>query len=370
MKTTEQHHQVALSLLEGIGPKSARLLVAYLGSATAIFNAKTNLRTAVPGFSKERFRSLNRTKALKEAEAVMEFNEKHNISTVFFADRQYPYRLKQCQDAPIVLFTKGDAEMNARRSIAVVGTRNMTSYGKKLVHELTAAIAPYNVQIISGLAYGIDGESHRTSLNRGLSTLGVLGHGLDRIYPTKHRKIAREMLECAGCGLVTEFPQGTRPDRENFPQRNRIVAGMTDATVVVESGQKGGSLITAYLANDYVRDVFAYPGNVGNAYSMGCNRLIAEDKAHLVTCGKDVMKMLGWEEEMEQQPVQTDLFEGLNGDEKKIVKTLKEFEKISLDVLSVKLKLPVAALNALLLGLEMKGLVMMLPGKKYTLGKL
>jgi len=370
LKTTEQHHQVALSLLEGVGPKSARLLVAYLGSATAIFDAETNLRTAVPGFSKERFRSLNRTKALKDAEAVLNFNERNAISTVFFADQQYPYRLKQCPDAPVVLYSRGDVEMNARRSIAVVGTRNMTTYGKKLVHELTASFAPFNVQVVSGLAYGIDGESHRTSLNHNLSTVGVLGHGLDRIYPSRHRKIAQEMLQQKGCGLVTEFPHGTRPDRENFPQRNRIVAGMTDATVVVESGKKGGSLITAYLANDYVRDVFAYPGNIGNVYSMGCNRLIADDKAHLVTCGKDVMKMLGWEEEMKEQPVQTDMFEGLNGDEKKIVKTLKEFEKVTLDVLSVKLKLPVAVLNALLLGLEMKGLVMMLPGKKYTLGQL
>lgn len=357
---------MALTLLEGIGPKSAKSLIAYLGEVDAIFKGKKNLRTTIPGFSKERFRKLNTTKALLEAEKVLEFIDKNDIKTSFFLDSDYPYRLKECADSPILLYAKGNFELNPKRTIAVVGTRNMTTYGKKLIRELISSLKPYNVQIVSGLAYGVDVYTHRCCLEFGVPTIGVLGHGLDRVYPFQHRSTAQKMVENEG-GLLTEFPNGTNPDRENFPKRNRVVAGMTDATIIIESGEKGGSLITAHLANDYSRDVFAYPGNVDSPYSIGCNSLIANDKAHLVTSSRDITKMLEWELKAKEKPVQTNLFHQLDGDEKKIVKLLKEFEKISLDVLSVKLKTPVSRLSGLLLSLELKGIVLTLPGKKYTL---
>lgn len=367
MNTTELHHQVALTLLEGVGPKSAKSLMAYLGHVDTIFKGKKNLRTTIPGFSKERFRKLNTTKALLEAEKVLAFIEKHNIQTTFFLDKDFPYRLKECADSPVLLYSKGNFELNPKRTIAVVGTRNMTSYGKKLIRELISSLQSYDVQVVSGLAYGVDVYTHRCCLEFEIPTVGVLGHGLDRVYPFQHQSTAQKMIKNNG-GLLTEFPNGTNPDRENFPKRNRIVAGMTDATIIIESGEKGGSLITAHLANDYSRDVFAYPGNVDSPYSKGSNSLIANDKAHLVTSSKDIIKMLEWELKTKEKPIQTNLFQQLTGDEKKIVKILKEFEKISLDVLSVKLKTPVSRLSGLLLNLELKGIVLTLPGKKYTLG--
>lgn len=369
MNTTERHHQIALSMLQGVGPKTARILVAYMGSATAIFESKANIKTTVPGFSRERFRSLNRTKALLDADKTLNFIDKNNISTHFFAEKDYPYRLKQCPDAPIVLYSKGEPELNKDRSIAIVGTRNMTPYGKKIIHQLIDHLKSFDVQVVSGLAYGVDNEAHRCCIKHNISTVGVLGHGLDRIYPARNKKTAENMLEAHESGLLTEFPHNTLPDRENFPQRNRIVAGMTDATIVVESGSKGGSLITAHLANDYNRDVFAFPGNIDQAFSKGCNALIANDKAHLITSGKDLTGLLDWDQSRIKKPIQGNLFENLNGDEKKVVKLIKEFEKVSLDILSFRLKLPVGVLSGLLLGLEIKGIVMMLPGQKYILGK-
>ena len=282
-------------MLQGVGPKMARILVAYLGSPSALFEENINLRTHVPGFSKERFRSLNRTRALLKADETMKFIENHNITTHFFTDKTYPYRLKQCPDAPVLLYSKGEPVLNPDRTIAVVGTRNMTSYGKKIIHELIDHLSEFDVQVVSGLAYGVDNESHRKCVQKGISTIGVLGHGLDRIYPARNRKTAERMVECEGSGLLTEFTHNTLPDRENFPQRNRIVAGMTDATIVIESGKKGGSLITAHLANDYNRDVFAYPGNIDADFSKGCNRLIAQNKAHLITKGDDLTQFLEWE---------------------------------------------------------------------------
>lgn len=360
-------HQVALTLLKGIGNKRAKLLLAYMGSLENVFDTKHNLKTKVPGFSKELFRNMNRKEALLQAKDIISFVEKNNIQTSFFTQKNYPNRLKECVDSPLFMFYKGDFEFNHQRTIAIVGTRNMTSYGKQLINELLTSLVPYDVQIISGLALGVDGYAHRKCLELAIPTIGVLGHGLDRIYPYANRSIAKNMLQTAGCGLLTEFPHNTIPDRENFPQRNRIVAGMADATIVIESGEKGGSLITARLANDYNRDVFSYPGNVNRPFSMGCNRLIVNNKAHLITSGEDFVRFMGWEKQDQVEGRQVDLFEGLDGDEKKVVKTIKEFDKISLDILSIRLKLPVYLLSPLLLGLEIKGKVMALPGKNYTL---
>lgn len=359
------HHQIALTLLKGVGNKRAKSLLAYVGSLEKIFDLHHNIKATVPGLSREIFRNMNREQALEEALGYLHFIEKNEIQTSFFTDRDYPKRLKECADSPILLYKKGIIDFNPPRSIAIVGTRNMTSYGRRLINELLSAIAPFNVQVVSGLALGVDGYAHKKCLELNIPTIGVLGHGLDRIYPHLHRGLAKRMMETPGCGLLTEFPNNTLPDRENFPQRNRIVAGMTDATIVIESGQRGGSLITANLANDYNRDVFTYPGDVYRPFSIGCNHLIANNKAHLITKGDDIVRMMGWSKEKAGK--QTNLFEGLDGDEKNIVKTIQEFEKISLDVLSIRLKKPVNILSSLLLGLEIKGKIMTLPGKKYVI---
>lgn len=361
------NHQVALTRLEGVGARRAKVLLAYLGSEDKLFEDSFNLKTTIPGFAKERFRNLNRSKALMEAKTIIDFVHKNKIGTTFFTDKNYPKRLKECADGPMLLYHKGDLDFNPRKTIAIVGTRNMTSYGKQLINELISELAPYNVQVISGLAYGVDGYVHTKCLENNIPTIGVLGHGLDRIYPNQHVKLAKKMLETKGCGIITEFPHNTKPDRENFPQRNRIVAGMTDATVVIESGERGGSLITALLANDYARDVFAYPGNIDRPFSKGCNNLISDNKAHLISSGKDLIRLMDWEKEDRNKTVQTNLFDDLNGDETLIVKAIKEFEKISLDVLSIRLKKPGHVLSGILLGLELRGVVMSLPGKKYAL---
>lgn len=370
MKNNHLNHQVALTLLESVGSKRAKTLLAYLGSVENVFDTELNVRTAIPGFAHERFRKLNREKALNDAKEIVRFVEKHKIGTTFFTDKDYPRRLKECMDSPMLLYHKGDFNLNHKRTIAIVGTRKMTNYGKQIINELIASIAPYDVQVISGLALGIDGYAHQKCLEYNVPTIGVLGHGLDRIYPSHHRKLAKMMVETKGCGLLTEFPHNTIPDRENFPQRNRIVAGMTDATIVIESDIKGGSLITASLANDYNRDVFAYPGNVHQQFSKGCNEIIAKDKAHLLTSGKDLIELMGWEVEDENNTHQPDLFSDLNGDEVQVVETIKNFDKISLDVMSVRLKKPVNILSSLLLGLELKGIIMSLPGNKYSLSSI
>jgi DNA processing protein len=370
LKNNHLKHQVALTQLEGVGSRTAKVLLAYLGSENKLFEDSFNLRTEIPGFAKERFRNLNKQKALNNAKPIVDFVEKNNIDTTFFTSKNYPKRLKECSDGPMLLYHRGNFDFNHRKTIAIVGTRNMTSYGKQLINELIAAIAPYNVQVISGLAYGVDGYTHQQCLNHGVPTIGVLGHGLDRIYPNQHLQLAKKMVETKGCGLITEFPHNTKPDRENFPQRNRIVAGMTDATIVIESGVKGGSLITALLANDYARDVFAFPGNVDRPFSKGCNDLISDSKAHLISCGKDLIRLMEWAKDDRDKVIQANLFEGLDGDETLIVKAIKEFEKISLDVLSVRLKKPGHVLSGLLLGLELRGVVMTLPGKKYALSQL
>ncbi|HTO38876.1 MAG TPA: DNA-processing protein DprA [Brumimicrobium sp.] len=370
MKNDQLNHQVALTLLDGVGAKYAKLLLAYLGSAENIFENKKDLKISIPGFAKERFRALDRAKALNRAEPILNFIEKHDIKTVFFSDKDYPKRLKECGDSPILMYYKGNFDFNKKRTIAIVGTRNMTDYGRQIINELLTAIAPYDVQVVSGLAHGVDGYTHQKCLELGISTIGVLGHGLDRVYPAQNRKLAIKMMNTEGCGLLTEFPNNTNPDRENFPQRNRIVAGMVDATIVIESNDRGGSLITALLANDYNREVFAFPGNIDRPYSRGCNQLIAQNKAQLVTCGADIIRLLNWEYDADIKNKQFDLFEGLEGEEKSIAEIIKEAGKISMDLLALKLKKPTHMLSSLLLSLELKGVVMSLPGQAYSLSQL
>jgi DNA processing protein len=361
---TDLHRAIALSMIDGIGAKHAKNIIAYSGSLEEFFSKRSLKKLAVPGISNERLTQLDRKSALIAAEKEMTFILKNNIRAHFYLEQDYPRRLKECNDAPILLFSLGDIDPNPSRTIAVVGTRNASIYGQMIVEELISALGALNVQVVSGLAYGIDIMTHRSCLKHGVPTIGVLGHGLDRIYPAAHRNIARKMIESRGSGLLTEFPSGTNPDRENFPQRNRIVAGMTDATIVVESSEKGGSLITAYLANDYNRDVFAYPGNVFNPYSLGCNKLIASSRAHLINGSADLIRMMDWANK-DSQAVQPSLFLDLPPEESRIVSFLQENPDTPIDLLALRLEQPISKLNSALLSLEIQGAIVCAPGKKY-----
>ncbi|MDX1444558.1 DNA-processing protein DprA [Lishizhenia sp.] len=265
---------------------------------------------------------------------------------------------------PCSFFGKGNLNFDYPKTVAIVGTRNASQYGKMLVDELIEKFAEHQIQVISGLAYGIDIHAHKQCVHYGVSTIGVLGHGLDRIYPAIHKSTAQQMQ--AKGGVLTEFLPGTKPDRENFPTRNRIVAGMCDATIVVESGEKGGSLITAYLANDYNRDVFAFPGDVNKTYSKGCNKLIRLQKAHLISSSDDLFYLMNWKKES-GKTVQIPLFLELNDEEQNIVDLLRENNEQSIDELAYHLQQPVSKVSTTLLNLEFQGCVKSLPGKRYLL---
>lgn len=365
MNTTKLHYQIALTLLEGIGPKRAKDLIAYTGSVEGIFEEKKSILSKVPGIGFNIIKNMNAKDALKRAELELIEIEKRKINPVFYLDKEFPRRLKHCIDSPLMVYYKGEMRTNATKSIAIVGTRKITEYGKSILDELFQSFHGLDIQIVSGLAYGVDIYTHRKALEHKLETVGVMAHGLDRIYPALHKNSALKMMDHGG--LMTEYLTGTNPDRENFPMRNRIVAGMTDATIVIESGERGGSLITAELANDYNRDVFAYPGNVFQEFSKGCNKLIKFDKANLVRSGSEIIQMLGWEEQKKENVIQTQLFHELSNDEQNVVDILNLENELSIDLLSMKLEKPVSFLSALLLNLEFSGVIRSLPGKKYRL---
>lgn len=364
MNTTKLHYVIALSLLKGIGPRTARMLISEFGEAEDFFHEKKLKSKTFSGFSKDKIRTSDRTKALLRAEQEINFILKHDIRLLYYQHKDYPQRLKNCVDAPIIMYAKGSFETNPTRTVAVVGTRNITDYGKSVTETFIKDLSSQNIQVVSGMAYGVDIYAHKACIRYNIPTIGVLGHGLDRIYPSAHRDTASKMVNQEG-GLLTEFMTETNPDRENFPQRNRIVAGMTDATIVIESGEKGGSLITANLANDYSRDVFAVPGNILSKYSIGCNRLIQDDKAHLLTSANDLIDIMGWNHQ-EKITVQRQLFNDLLPEEKALANII-QYEALSIDVISSKLSQPVSKVSSLLLGMEIKGLVQAKPGSKFVL---
>jgi DNA processing protein len=295
----------------------------------------------------------------------LNFNIKNNVSTHFFLDGDYPRRLKQCNDSPIVVYSKGKMNLNHSKIVSIVGTRDLTSYGQRILIELIHSLKEEGVLVVSGLAYGVDILAHQLCVENDIQTIGVLGHGLDRIYPFKHRGIAKEMLENGG--LITEFMINTKPDRENFPMRNRIVAGMADATIVIESKVKGGSIITAELANDYSRDVFAFPGDIDRPFSEGCNDLIRKQKAHLITKGIDFLTFMNWKDENSKVVSQPQLFQDLDKEELEIVNALKEENDLHADVLSLRLNKTPSQMNVLLFNLEMSGIIQQIPGKRFKL---
>lgn len=365
MRNNQLLHQIGITLLQGIGPRKASHLVSKLGTVEAIFHEKLQTIHHLTGFGKNVLTNMQREKALELAEEQVNYVDKHGIQTHFYLDSNYPRRLKQCDDAPLLLYSKGNLDPNPSRVLSIVGTRMSTDYGRNLCEELIPALAQSQVQVLSGMAYGIDICAHQLCVKNNIQTIGVLGHGLDRLYPSSHLRTAEQMF--LNGGLMTEFIPGTKPDRENFPMRNRIVAGMADATIVIESKKSGGSLITAELANDYNRDVFAYPGNVGQQFSEGCNLLIQKHKAQLIMNGADFLKQMNWEDQKNAKTVQRSCFIELNEEEQHLCKHLEGSSGEHVDVLALKTKLSISALNVQLFHLEMKGVVRSMPGKKYSL---
>ncbi len=359
-------YKIAIGLLPGIGPVTAKNIIAYTGSVEGVFTEKKTALMKIPGIGETTANQIiaNRN-VLEIAEKEIHFIEKNNIKTSFFLDQDYPYLLKQIPDAPILFYYKGRMNLENRKIISIVGTRNATAGGRANVEKLVTDMANsgLNPIIVSGLAFGIDICAHKAALKNNLDTFAVLGHSLDRIYPQVHTATAREIEERGA--LISEFTSHSTFDRQNFLRRNRIIAGLAHATIVAESGEKGGSLVTADIANSYNREVFAFPGRISDKYSVGCNRLIKSNKAALIENSNDVEYLLGWEQNSAKKSVQTQLFVDLNEDETKISEVLKQEKNQTIDVICQKLNMTQGKVSALLLELEFKGLVRCLPGKIY-----
>lgn len=360
--TEEQRAAIALTCLKGLSAANALRALSHFRTAEAVLNASDadddKLRAALQG----------REEALRRADRELAFCERNHIRILPLTDTSYPARLRETADPPLVLFFRGSADLNARRVLAVVGTRHITEYGRDICRHLCEDLshAAPDCLVVSGLAYGVDIHAHRGALDGGMQTVGVLAHGLDRIYPSAHRDTAARMLTQGG--LLTEYVSGTAPERPYFLSRNRIVAGMSDATIVVESAKKGGALSTACLAQEYNRDVFAYPGRTTDVYSEGCNNLIRSCRAALTTSAHDMLKALGWADEEEApKNVQLELFPDLSAEEQCVVNALRDEERLSISHIQLATRLPFNRVNNILFSLELKNIVRGLPGGVYRL---
>jgi DNA processing protein len=341
-------------------------LVNHFGSAEAIFHATKKELGSLEGIGSVRASSIKNFTDFKRAEEEIDFVKKYKIKTLFISEKDYPQRLLNCYDSPPLLYYKGNADLNSSKIIAIVGTRNHNDYGKNICEKLIEELTNEDILIVSGLAFGIDSIAHRMSLKNNLRTVGVLAHGLDMVYPAQNASMAKQMVKNGG--LLTEFKNNTKPERQNFPSRNRIVAGLSDCIVVVETGLKGGSLITAELGNGYNKDVFAFPGRVSDSKSEGCNYLIKNNKAALITCAEDLLLNMGWKQNKKPSvKKQRELFIEFTADEKIIVDILQIEEQVHIDELYFKSKLSSSAVAQALLMLEMQGILSSLPGKMYKL---
>jgi len=357
-------YKIGLTLIKSVGHVTAKSLLEHFGSAEAIFKASKKELLQISGIGPVTADQILTNDALKIAEVQLKFIKKHKVEVLFYTDDNYPKRLKHCIDAPVLLYYKGTADLNHSRIISVVGTRKATEYGRELCKQLAVTLADYDVIVVSGLAYGIDIAAHKESLYQNIPTIGILAHGLDRIYPSLHQPTAQKMV--LNGGLLTEFPLYTNPDKENFPKRNRIIAGLADATIVVEATAKGGALITADIANSYNRDVYAFPGRTTDVSSEGCNFLIKTNRAALINHAKDLAYYLGWDEVASKGTQQTQLLIGLSNEEQRIVDLL-QVSAIRIDELAILSGIPQSKLAMHLLSLEMQGILISLPGKLYKL---
>ena len=360
-------YKIAISMIPGIGSVTTRNLIAYVGSVEGIFHEKEKSLLKIPGIGEINAQKIANQNVMEQAQREVEFIVRNQIQPHFYLDQNYPDRLKGCSDAPVILYTKGNANLNESRIISIVGTRNATNYGREVCDELIRNFAEksYRVLVVSGLAYGIDVQAHKSCLKYNLPTVGVLAHGLDTVYPSLHSSVAAKMLENGG--LISDFPSNTKIDRQNFLRRNRIIAGLADATIIVESAEKGGALVTADIANSYNRDVFAFPGRSTDIYSRGCNKLIKLNEAVLIENQADLEKAMNWDVKVPvNKAIQTSLFIELTSEEQKLVDLLKGGDRF-IDELTLETKMPMSKVSALLLDMEFKGLVASLPGKMYRM---
>ena len=367
MQSEEIMYYIAIDLIPGIGSTLAKRLIAYCGSAKAVFTARNNSLQKIPGIGAMLSKEITSQQVLKRAEKEVEFIRKHRINAYCYTDDSYPERLRQCEDGPVVFFSKGNIDFNRNKFLSIVGTRHATAYGQAVCEKIIGGLAELGHQavIVSGLAYGIDICAHRAALTHRLDTIAVMATGLNQIYPSSHAATVRQIIEHGA--IISDFTSDTELDRKNFLKRNRIIAGLSDATLVIESKAKGGALITADIAHSYNRDVFAVPGRAGDVFSEGCNNLIRQNKAALVQNAEELEYLLGWEKSAVPQSVQLPLFSDFSEEEQLIIETLRNKDSESIDVISYRTNIPVGKLSSLLLALEFKDVVKSLPGKQYLL---
>ena len=363
MNDQDLFYLLALQAVDGVGDIIAKKLLMHFGSAEAVFKAKTTQLAAIEGIGTILLKNLKDPSVFAKAERELQFIASSQLTVTSYQDTKYPERLKHCFDSPLVLFSSGNIDLQNQKTISIVGTRQITSYGLEFCRKFMEELAPMNPVIVSGFAYGVDIAVHQLAMENNLQTIGVVAHGLNQIYPKSHKKYVAKMEENGG--FMTEFWSSSNPDKENFVRRNRIVAGMTEATIVIESAERGGSLITANLANDYNRDVFAVPGRVSDKYSQGCNTLIKTQKANVLTSASDLIYMLNWDIEKEVKSIQKQLFVALDDDEQKIYDYLLQSGKELLDVIALRCDFPIYKISGILLNMELKGVIRPLPGKLF-----
>ena len=363
MSDQDLFYLLALLKIDGVGDIMAKKLLTHCGSAEAVFKTNVNQIAAIDGVGAVLLKNLKDKSVFEKANQELEFIKSNNIKVSFFQDENYPERLKHCIDSPVLIFSAGNINLKNKKIISIVGTRQITSYGTEFCRKLIEDLAPLDPIIVSGFAYGVDIVAHQLAMEYNLQTIGVLAHGLNQIYPKTHIKYVAKMEENGG--FMTEFWSSSNPDKENFVRRNRIVAGMTEATIVIESADKGGSLITANIANDYNRDVFAVPGRVTDKYSQGCNDLIKTQKANVLTSAADLVYILNWDIENKPKTVQKQLFVELEPDEQKIYDFLLKNGKELLDFIALQCDFPIYRISGILLNMELKGVIRPLPGKLF-----
>jgi DNA processing protein len=363
MSDQELLNLLALTKIEGVGDIVSKKLLSHCGNAEEIFKSKSNLLATIDGVESVLIRNLKNKTAFEKAEQELKFIKQNQINVLFFQDENYPDKLKHCIDGPILMFSSGNINLNKKRIISIVGTRQITSYGTEFTKKLIEDLAPLDPIIVSGFAYGVDIIAHQAAMDHNLQTVGVVAHGLNQIYPKVHTKYVAKMEQNGG--FMTDFWSNSNPEKENFVRRNRIVAGMTEATIVIESADRGGSLITANIANDYNRDVFAVPGRVTDKYSQGCNNLIKTQKANLLTSAADLIYILNWDIQKDIKPVQKQLFVTLEIEEQKIYDFLLKNGKEVLDTIALECEFPIYKIAGTLLNMELKGVIRPLPGKLF-----
>ncbi len=364
MNSTELLHILALLRVDGVGDIVAKRLIHHCGSAEAVFQAKKSHLKSIDGIGTVLLHNLKDTTVFQKAEQELAFIEREGIKVLYYQDVSYPERLKHCVDGPVLLFGTGNFDFSNRRIVSIVGTRQITSYGIDFCKKLVEDLACFNPLIVSGFAFGVDIVAHQAAMEHELQTIGVLAHGMNQLYPKSHQKYVSKMEKNGG--FMTEFWSTSNPDKENFVKRNRIVAGISEATIVVESAEKGGSLITATMANDYNRDVFAVPGRVTDRYSKGCNDLIKTQRAQVMTSAADLVYQLNWDLVDKAIPsIQKQLFVTLEAEEQLIYDYLQKQGKQLLDVIALTCNIPIFKTSSLLLTMELKGLIRPLPGKLF-----